>query len=228
MAIDLIKWCNNNSGFVSVILFVTALLLAWIGGLFKLLRHKPRFVLSILPGPNFACTYAIGKKFGDYDITRTFFALYLHIANRGSAAGSVETVELGYKWSINRLNSLFLRYVLGWCRLRSMISMLDFHYMLKSGGAKFYPFLIQRSTILPDHSDLYLPIGKSVHGVVYFEQPDAWGGCQPLVVRHRTLVRIRVMDSFGRRHARIFWLPLIGLEDARKYNPAIGTTHDEL
>jgi len=50
---EFIEWCNDNGGFVSVILFVAALLLAWAGGLFKFLRHRPRFVLSIAPGPNF-------------------------------------------------------------------------------------------------------------------------------------------------------------------------------
>jgi hypothetical protein len=110
-----------------------------------------------------------------------------------------------------------------------MISLTDFHYVLKSGGAKFYPFLIQRSTILPGStSDLYLPVGKSEHGVIYFEQRDAWGGCQPLVSRKKTLVKIRVIDSFGGVHTQRFSLPMVTLEEARKYNPSIGTTHDEL
>jgi hypothetical protein len=109
-----------------------------------------------------------------------------------------------------------------------MISMMDFHYMLRSGGAKFYPFLMQRSTVLPDRGDLYLPVGKSAHGVIYFEQSDAWGGCQPLVISGKTPVKVRVIDSFGGTHARRFWLPVVTLEEARKYNPSIGTTHDEV
>jgi len=227
-ASDFIRWCNDNSGFVSIILFVATLVVAWAGGLFKLLRHKPRFVLSLSPGPTFACTYLTGVKFGEYDVTRTFFALYLTISNRGSAAGTIQTAQLGYKWSINRLNWYFLRYVLGWCWLPTMISMMDFHYILKSGGAKVYPFLMQRSTVLLEQSDLYLPIGKSAHGVIYFEQPDAWGGCQPRVKAGKTLVKIRVTDSFGATHTDKFRLPVVTLEEARKYNPSIGTTHDEV
>ncbi len=100
--------------------------------------------------------------------------------------------------------------------------------MLKSGGAKFYPFLMQRSTVLANHTDLYLPIGKSAHGVIYFEQSDAWGGCQPLVIAGKTLVKIRVTDSFDGTHARRFLVPIVTLEQARKYNPSIGTTHDEV
>jgi|SRR5438445_50661 len=225
---DFIKWCNDNGGFVSVILFAATLAGAWAGGLFRLLRHRPRFVLSILIGPNFACTYPTGGKFNEYDVTRTGFALYLNVTNRGSAPATIEGARLGYKWAINKLNWYFVRYVLGWCWLRPMISMMDFHYVLKSGGAKFYPFLMQRSTIMPSDGDLYLPVGKSAHGMIYFEQRDAWGGCQPLVIRGRTLVKVRVIDSFGDTHTKRFWLPVVTLEEARKYNPAFGTTHEEI
>jgi|SRR5438128_5161683 len=225
---EFIEWCNDNGGFVSVILFVAALLLAWAGGLFKFLRHRPRFVLSIAPGPNFACTYSTGAKFEEYDVTRTFFALYLSISNRGSAAATIQNAKLGYKWAINKFSCDFIRYVFGWCWLPTMISMMDFHYMLKSGGAKFYPFLMQRSTVLSGQGDLYLPVGKDAHGIVYFEQSDAWGGCQPRVIRGKTRVKVCVIDSFGGTHAGKFWLPVVTLEDARKYNPAIGTTHDEI
>lgn len=226
---DAIIWCNDNAGFVSIVIFLATLMIAWAGGLFKLLRQRPRFSLSLLHGPNFACTFSTGGKFGEYDVTRTFFALYLKVTNRGSAAATIDSVKLGYKWSINRLNWSFVRYVLGWCWLpHPMISITDFHVMLKSGGAKFYPFLIQRSTILPDSSDSFLPIGKSTHGVIYFEQRDAWGGCQPLISKEKTLVKICVIDSFGGTHKRKFTLPAITLADARKFNPTIGTSHDEI
>jgi hypothetical protein len=106
--------------------------------------------------------------------------------------------------------------------------MTDFHYVLKSGGAKFYPFLMQRSTVLSSEGDLYLPVGKDAHGVVYFEQPKAWGAAQPRVANGKTLVKVRVVDSFGKTHAAKFWLPVVSLEEARKYNPSIGTTYDEI
>ncbi len=229
IASELIRWCNDNGGFVSVILFIVTLLFAWLSGLFALIRHRPRLKLSILPGPNFACVVLTGGKHNGYDVTRTFFALYLNVTNRGSAATTIQTVQLGYKWSINALNLLFLRYVIGWCWLRHpIISMTDFHVILKSGSAKFYPFLIQRSTVLPDTGDLFLPIGKSTHGVIYFEQRDAWGGCLPRAKKEKTLVKVCVVDSFGGKHSKKFALPVVPLNEARKFNPTIGVTHDEL
>jgi len=225
---DFIKWCNDNGGFVSVILFVATLVVAWVSGLFKFFRHRPRFVLSVLPGPTFACTYATGKRFGDYDITRTSFALYLSISNRGSAGATILNAALGYKWALNRFSWNYVRHVLGWCWLPATIVMTDFHYVLKSGGAKLYPFLMQRSTVLPGGGDLYLPVGKSAHGVVYFEQPNAWGAAQPRVANDKALVKVRVVDSFGETHAAKFRLPVVPLEEARKYNPSIGTTYDEV
>ena len=109
-----------------------------------------------------------------------------------------------------------------------MISLSDFRHVLKSGGAKFYPFLIQQSTVLPSSDNLYLPIGKSRHGVIYFEQQDSWGGCQPLVIKGETLVKLRVVDASGRKHTHRFRLPIVTLTEARKYNPDIGKTHDEI
>src|SRR5438034_11775919 len=82
-ASDFIRWGNDNSGFVSIILFVATLVVAWAGGLFKLLRHKLRFVLSLSAGPTFACTYLTAVKFGEYDVRWTFFALYLTFWHRG-------------------------------------------------------------------------------------------------------------------------------------------------
>ena len=41
-------------------------------------------------------------------------------------------------------------------------------------------------------------------------------------------VKVRVIDSFGGTHTKRFWLPVVTLEEARKYNPAFGTTHDEI
>ena len=225
---DFIRWCNDNGGFISVLLFAATVLLAWIGGVFKFLRQKPRFVMRLLRGPSFACTYSTGEKFGEYDVTRTSFALYLSISNRGSAAATIVSAKLGYKWCLNKLGWDFVRYVLGWCWLPTTISVTDFHYVLKSGGAKFYPFLMQRSTILPGEGDLYLPVGRNAHGVIYFEQPNAWGAAQPRVINDRTRVKVCIIDSFGQTHAEKFWLPVVTLEEARKYNPAIGTTHDEI
>ena len=109
-ASDFIRWCNDNSGFVSIILFVATLIIAWAGGLFKLLRQKPRFALSLSPGPTFACTYLTGAKFGEYDVTRTFFALYLTISNRGTAAGTIQSAQLGIQ-VVNQQTKLVLSAV---------------------------------------------------------------------------------------------------------------------
>jgi len=225
---DAIKWCNDNGGFVAVILFVATIILAWIGGLFRFLQQRPRFVISIVPGPTFACTYATGEKFNEYDVTRTAFALYLSISNRGSAAATIVDARLGYKWFLASLSWDFVRYVIGWCWLRSTIAITDFHYVLKSGGAHVYPFLMQRSALLANSGDLYLPIGKNANGVMYFEQRNAWGAAQPRIKDGKALVKIVLIDSFGKRHSKKFCLPALSLEEARKYNPSIGTTHDEI
>ena len=74
----------------------------------------------------------------------------------------------------------------------------------------------------------YLPIGKNATGVIYFEQRNAWGAAQPRAINGKALVKMVLIDSFGKKHTEKFWLPVVTLEEARKYNPSIGTTHDEI
>ena len=99
------KWCNDNSGFLSLIVFFAALIIAWVSGFLRFLwnrifRKGARFKITTIPGPTFSCTFPTGAKYSEYDVTRTFFALYLEVANISSAPASLETVELGYKWSV--------------------------------------------------------------------------------------------------------------------------------
>jgi hypothetical protein len=37
---DVVIWCNNNGGFVSVVIFVATLVIAWAGGLFNALCEQ--------------------------------------------------------------------------------------------------------------------------------------------------------------------------------------------
>jgi hypothetical protein len=229
MLTEIKQWSNDNSGFLSLITFFTALIIAWTSGFFQFLRHRPKFKTSIIPGPTFSCTYPTGVKHEEYDVTRTFFALYLQIANIGSAPASLETISLGYKWSVNRINKSFFKYVIGWCWLEnSNVALEDFCSEFKTGDIKFYPFLIQLSTITMNGNDLYLPVGKSISGVIYFEQRDAWGACYPLNLNGKTLVKIKIKDTFGGVHCAKFKLPIVSLEDARKYNRRVGTTIDAI
>jgi hypothetical protein len=137
------KWANDNQGVVTIVVFAVTIFLGWISGIFRALRHKPVFKISVLNGPTFCSTFPTGEKYEDYDVHRTAIAVYLKIANVGTAPASIERVFLGYKWYLNRLNILWLKYRLFWFWLKDSITSLeDFKYDFGE-HIKVYPFLLQ-------------------------------------------------------------------------------------
>jgi hypothetical protein len=222
------KWLNDNQGLVSVGLFLLTLFLGWASGIFSALRRKPIFIFELIPGPTFVCVFSTGEKFNGHDVHRIGIALYLSVANRGSAPSSLHAVHAGYRWNLLPFTKTWLRHTLlrHWI-LERTASLTDFQVSIGS-NIKVYPFLFQRNFLSPVQQDTYLQPGQSVVGVVYFEQPDSWGGCQPKIRQGRVRLSVRLLDVFGGRHTRTFWVPAVNLDEARKYNPSFGRTIAEL
>jgi hypothetical protein len=103
------------------------------------------------------------------------------------------------------------------------VALNDFQVTI-GDSIKFYPFLFQRSIFSGASQDTYLEIGNSVNGVVYFEQTESWGGCFPTPSRGRARIIVALTDAFRVTHKRRFWIPIVPLEEAKKYNPAFGDT----
>ena len=219
------SWANNNQGVLSIYLFLIALLLGWVSGLFGSLMRKPNFRMTTIEGPTFVCTFGTGQTHNEYDVHRTGIALYLQIANIGSAPASIIDVEVGYRWAIIPLKKLWWRHGLFryWIK-KQAISLQDFQVEMGGEYTKMYPFLTQRSHISGQSADTHLDVGRSTSGVVYFEQGDSFGACFPVAREHLVKLKVRVIDSFGKSHCAIFRLPRVTLKDARTYNPSFGLT----
>jgi hypothetical protein len=41
-------------------------------------------------------------------------------------------------------------------------------------------------------------------------------------------MKISIKDSFDKSHSKRFWIPVVGMEEAKKYNPSFGKTLSEL
>jgi hypothetical protein len=222
------KWFNDNQGVVSVAIFLFTIGIGWTSGIFSALRRKPKFKITLIPGPTFCCTYPVGKKYGDFDVHRTGMALYLIIANIGSAPSSIENISIGYHWHIKPFSLLWFKYRLGWFWLCEQTAVLaDFQSNI-GDHIKIYPFLIQKSILSGESAETFLEVGQSTSGVVYFEQGDSWGGCFPTIQRNSILLKIRVRDVFSNCHCSKFSVPVVSFEAARKYNPSFGKTLAEL
>lgn len=225
---DIIKWSNENSGFVSVILFVVTLFLGWISGIFQSLRKRPKFKVKIIPGPTICTTFCTGKKYNGYDVHRTAISVYLGISNIGSAPSSIETTWIGYHWNIKPISWLWFRYRILWYWLKQPITTLeDFQYNF-GDHVKIYPSLLQGTNSIGKSPETYLEVGKSVNGVVYFEQDDSWGGFFPASRSNRVKLCVVVIDTFGKKYRKTFWAPFEDLKEAQKYNPSFGATYAAL
>ena len=223
------NWLNQNEGVLTLILFGLTLFLGWVSGLFSSLRQKPRFHISLIPGPTFVSVLGTGEKHGNFDVHRTCIALYLRIINAGSAGGAIDKVQVGYHWALRPLNITWLRYGLGWFWIEEQtVALDDFQVSMGGDKSKAFPFLTQRSHISGESATSYLRIGEATNGVVYFEQSDSWGGCFPFSRRGVVKMRLTVVDSLGGRHRARIEVPKVALAEARKFNPSFGQTFSEL
>jgi hypothetical protein len=221
---EIVAWLNANQGVLSLALFAATVFAGWISGIFSALRRRPKFRISLIEGPTFACTFGAPASAGFDLVHRTGIALYLDIANVGSASSSIVAFKVGYHWALVPFSKDWLRYRVGWFWLKNQsVSLEDFQAAIGE-HIKFYPFLTQKSTISGHSAEGYLQIGQSTNGVVYFEQSDSWGACFPLSINRRVSVRIGVQDVFGKWHYWKGTIPKVSLEEARRYNPSFGLT----
>jgi hypothetical protein len=223
-----LDWTNLNQGIVSIAIFAITLLIGWISGIFSALRRKPKFKLDLLDGPTFCCTFLIGTRFNEHDVHRTGFALYLTIANVGSAPASIQDIHIAYHWHLRPWSLNWIKYRLGWFWLKNQaVALSDFQVSI-GDKKKIYPFLIQANNLSPNIPNTYIQVGQSERGVVYFEQEDSWGGCFPTIHNQTVPIKVKVIDVFGASHTAKFAIPVVSMEYARKYNPSFGMTFAEL
>jgi hypothetical protein len=215
------QWTNENSGFLTLLLFIVTIIAGWSSGIFKALRNRPSFNIQALPGPTFACTFPTGRKHEGHDTHRTAFCLYLSVTNRGNSPTDLLSVELGY-------HNYTPRYSFLWLWLQHETVALDDFQVPIGDHVKVYPFLNQVNRLSRSMPDTYLGPGRKVIGVVYFEQPVAWGGWLPRVTDQHTRVKVRITDAHEKRHTKLVTIPFVSLEDARRYNPLFGATLEAL
>ena len=87
-----------------------------------------------------------------------------------------------------------------------------------------FPFLFQTSILLPQTIHTYLQSGQETKGVVYFEQPESWGGFRPRLKNGQASIKVRVIDSYGKRYSKSFQLDVVEFDYAKKFNSNFGNT----
>lgn len=222
---DIINWANENSGFVSVVIFILTLLIAWFSGLFSFLRNKPKFKMEVIEQCSFYSIFDLGRLHEGYPVHKSSFVLYLRITNIGRAPASIEKIKLGYLKS-DFSHKFFSKrnYVV------ETIAKEEFKFKFSnSEKEKVYPFLKQRNVSFNNDSDSYLPVGKSNNGIAYFEEHEAYGSWMPRINKDNETSNIKlvVFDSFGNKYQLKFNLKLVSPQQAFDYSPYFGQTEKE-
>jgi len=212
----LINWTNQNAGFLTLILFLTTLVLWWVSGIFRALTHKPMFKIGLLDGPTFFCTFPAGKEFNQSPTLRTAAAIYLKITNIGTAPAQIVSVRLGY-------HNYSFKHTFIWFWLYTTPAIGDFGHTIGE-NVRIFPFLFQKSVLLHQSISTYLKPGQDTKGVLYFEQPESWGSFKPRTKNESTKVKVLVKDSYGNTYSKRFKVPVVELEYAKKFNSKFGTT----
>lgn len=213
---ETIDWTNQNSGFLTLILFIATLVLGWVSGIFRALRHKPNFQLRIIEGPTFISNFPTEKEFRGGHTHRTAAAIYLSVTNTGTAPAQIVSVRLGY-------HNYSFKYTFLWFWLNNTPAIGDFGHTIGE-YLRVFPFLFQKNHLAAHPISIYLQSGQDAIGVVYFEQPESWGGYKPRVKNGRTKIKVLVKDSFGKRYAKTFAINVVELDYARKFNSKFGNT----
>lgn len=213
---EVIDWTNENSGFLTLALFVATLLLGWVSGIFRALMHKPRFKIGINQGPTFISSFPSGKEFNGAETHRTAAAIYLSVTNTGTAPAQIVSVRLGYH------NHSF-KYTFLWFWLNSTPAISDFGHTIGK-NLRVFPFLFQKNYLAAHPAATYLRPGQDTAGVVYFEQPVSWGGFKPRINKGKTKIKVLVKDSFGNRYTKKFTIDVVDLDYAKKFNSNFGNT----
>jgi hypothetical protein len=190
----IVKWSNDNSGFLTIVVFTATILLGWGSGVFRFLMHKPKFKIEIIEGPSFCSTYDAKEIESIKMAHRTAVAIYLHITNVGSAAAEIDKISVAYK--SRAFKNPFKWYWLA----NETICLSDFTVPLGQEDFKVVPFLKQKNQLITNDSSLYLRAGEKRNGISYFEQEASFGEYYPKDNNFYVKIKVMVSDSFGHKY----------------------------
>lgn len=217
-----IKWSNDNSSFLSIIIFLVTIIISWLSGLFSLIRNKPKFIIEIIDQCTFYSTLIIKKTHKGYPVHKTAFVIYCKITNIGHSASDIGEIQLIYQRADRNL--FFHKKQ---C-IKETICCSDFIYKYQdSGHIKVFPFLKQVNQLIPNHhSETFLHVGKSINGIVYFEEKEAYGNLYPIRNKDKKTspVFLEIKDAFGKTHKKKIDIKYINFLEALSYNPDFGMT----
>ncbi|MDV3873360.1 hypothetical protein [Elizabethkingia ursingii] len=216
-----IKWTNDNSGFLSVVLFFAAIIYGWVSGLFNSLIKKPKLKIRFIDKVSFYSFYMTGEKYEvnnyTHDLHKTGFVVYMSIANVGNMPTSIDKIYLGYYK--NKKYKFWNERI--W--LAQWHAIEPFKINLKNKSQIIVSTLRLKDSENDNSDKSLINIGNSIIGISYFEQETAWGNYNPIPNKDKsTNIKIRIKDIYGNNFYFKYKLKYMDLNKAREYNPNFG------
>lgn len=219
----LIKWTNDNSGFLSVLLFLAAIVYGWGSGLFNSLIKKPKLKVRFIDKVSFYSFYFTGEKYEvkehnyTYDLHKTGFVVYMSIANVGNMPTAIDKIYLGYLK--NKKYKFWDKRI--W--LTQWHALEPFKIKMKNKTQIQVATLRIRDSENDNSNKSFINIGDSIVGIAYFEQETAWGNYNPITNEDKSAnIKIRIKDTYGNNFYFKHKLKYMDLNKAREYNPNFG------
>ena len=215
----IINWTNQNSGFISVLLFFITIFIGGISVFLKAVLRRPKVEISISQ-PSFISTFDLDRTKDGKQTHRTAAVIYLTIMNSGSAPTTIKNVQLGY-------HNFSFKFTYFWFWLNPVPSLSDFGHTVGE-NLRMFPFLFQKSILMASENKTYLLEAKREMGIVYFEQDESWGGFKPRVKNGQVKIKIKVHFVNGIKTSSIYSIPMHELSYARKFSPEFGNTLEKM
>lgn len=222
---NIINWCNQNSGFLGVIIFLVSLVIGWLSGFFRMLRKRPNIKIKTIEGPTFYSTIFLDKTYNGLPVHKTAFVIYLELTNKGNAPSSIGQIKLGYRPD----NSSFIwKIKFKWIYETVLKSQLIAQFK-DSELVKGFPFLKQKSDIHSNNAETFLDVGRIANGIIYFEEHETYGNWTPRLNKDKdsTNIKIKVKDAYGRNHIKKLKIKYLKPEKALEMSPYFGQTYEE-
>ena len=213
----LVKLSNDNSGFLTLLIFTATVLLGWFTGVFRFLMHQPKFKIEVIEGPSFCSTYDAMEVESIRGAHRTAIAVYLSITNIGSAAAEISQISVAYK-------SRAFKNPFKWYWLQNETTFLTDFAVPLGDTYKVVPFMKQQNQLIHNDTSLYLRAGENRNGISYFEQEASFGEHYPKDINFYVKIKIMARDSFGHKYYGKSVIPKVKLAAAQEWCKKFGLT----
>jgi len=223
---NIIELANDNSGFLSLVLFIITIIFTWTSGILKSLIKKPNLKVKFLDKMTFYSILESDENFiptNQID-TKAGFVLYVSISNIGYKKTTIDKVSLGYK---KDKNSILFKNKFQWIFQCNPIVNFEIN-MSKGVKITLNSLLINVGSEKKSNINS-IEVGSNIIGTLYFEQLKVKNDPNPYQNIEGSIdVILQVEDIYGKSYKFKTKLSKVPIKQAIKYNSYFGNVEETM